>query len=138
MGLHILLLKKSAPPLVVVVVVAKGKVVRVYPLQEGARESVADAASESSTTVTPSTGVESSVVTTVTGSARTSTTTAVSTPLTCTIPISSVAGPATGDGVIQCVARLLEAQTQVVAKAMVAHSFQSLTKFTGENEEEPF
>ena len=108
------------------------------PPQEGVRESVADAASESSSTVTPSTGVESSVVTTVTGSARTSTTTAVSTPLTSTIPISSVAGPATGDGVIQSVARLLEAQTQVVAKAMVAHSFQPLTKFNGENDEEPF
>ena len=62
----------------------------------------------------------------------------MSTPLTSTIPISSVAGPATGDGVIQSVARLLEAQTQVVAKAMVAHSFQPLTKFNGENDEEPF
>ena len=42
------------------------------------------------------------------------------------------------EGVEQSVTKLLEAQTQMVAKAMVAQSFPPLPAFTGESEEENF
>jgi hypothetical protein len=42
------------------------------------------------------------------------------------------------DGVVQSVTKLLEAQTQMVAKAMIAQSFPPLPAFTGESEEENF
>ena len=42
------------------------------------------------------------------------------------------------EGVVQSVTKLLEAQTQMVAKAMVAQSFPPLPAFAGESEEENF
>ena len=42
------------------------------------------------------------------------------------------------EGMVQSVTKLLEAQTQMVAKAMVAQSFPPLPVFTGESEEENF
>ena len=46
------------------------------------------------------------------------------------------AGVVGTEGVVQSVTKLLEAQTQMVAKAMVAQSFPPLPAFTGESEEE--
>ena len=79
-----------------------------------------------------------SVVTSVTTGVHSVPTTAVTTPIVSSVPVSTASVPLTGDGVIQSVTRLLEAQTQVVAKAMIAQSFKPLSMFSGENEEEPF
>ena len=61
-------------------------------------------------------------------SASTTTSTSMSTA-------ASLSGSGT-EGVVQSVTKLLEAQTQMVAKAMVAQSFPPLPTFTGESEEE--
>jgi hypothetical protein len=42
------------------------------------------------------------------------------------------------DRVVQSVTKLLQAQIQIVAKAMIAQSFPPLPAFTGESEEENF
>ena len=91
----------------------------------------------SASTVTP-------LVSTSASSATTSTSTVLSTPSVVSTSMSSatasdtVLGAADTGGVVHSVTKLLEAQSQMVAKAMIAQSFPPLPSFTGENEEEGF
>ena len=80
------------------------------PAKEGTRSSEGEAGRDKSATETPGSGGDSTTSPSVVGT----------------------------DGVVQSVTRLLEAQTQMVAKAMVAQSFPPLPAFTGESEEENF
>ena len=82
------------------------------------------------------TSTTASTPTVVSTPALTSTTTSTS-----AVPsvVSTTASSASStEGVVHSVTKLLEAQSQMVAKAMIAQSFPQLRSFIGENEEESF
>ena len=95
------------------------------------------------TTTSASVPTSTSASASTSASMSMSTTACVSTPMTSTSLVMSTptllsTSVSSTEGVVHSVTKLLEAQTQMVAKAMIAQSFPPLSSFTGENEEESF